>query len=155
MQKQVVSRKPRQRVPPHRGLKRYWMHFREVQEAASDATPTEGYQPSLNDDGGDDDDKDGGDGKNLGEGTQGAAASSASRQTETSEELMEDGNSVPSRTCEPPLRKERPRLPLGPNLRVVHPVHPLQWTKLFSHTDSDSRAIDVESLTTKPSPPSG
>ena len=94
-QKQVVTRKPRRRLPPHRGIEALPPAPRSPsQQAASDATPTEGYQPSLDDDGGDD----GGDDEGPGEGTKRKATSSASGGTASSEELVADEDGVPSPT---------------------------------------------------------
>ena len=93
-QKQVVTRKPRRRLPPHRGIEALPPAPRSPsQQAASDATPTEGYQPSLDDDG-----EDGGDDEDPGEGTKRKATSSASGGTASSEELVADEDGVPSPT---------------------------------------------------------
>ena len=95
-QKQVVTRKPRRRLPPHRGIEALPPAPRSPsQQAASDATPTEGYQPSLDDDDGGDD---GGDDEDPGEGTKRKATSSASGGTASSEELVADEDGVPSPT---------------------------------------------------------
>ena len=65
-QKQVVTIKPRQRLPPHRGIEALPPApgpRSPSQQAASDPTSSEGYQPSMdgrNDDDDDDDDDDGG-----------------------------------------------------------------------------------------------
>ena len=94
-QKQVVTRKPRRRLPPHRGIEALPPAPRSPsQQAASDATPTEGYQPSLDDDDGDD----GGDDEDPGEGTKRKATSSVSGGTASSEELVADEDGVPSPT---------------------------------------------------------
>ena len=95
-QKQVVTRKHRPRLPPHRGIEALPPAPRSPsQQAASDATPTEGYQPSFDeDDNGDDDGND----EDPGEGTKRKATSSASRGTASSEELVADEGGMPSRT---------------------------------------------------------
>ena len=88
-QKQVVTRRPRKRLPPRRGIEALPPAPRSPsQQAASDATPTEGYQPSR-----DEDDNGGGDDGNdedPGEGTKRKATSSASGGTSSSEELVAD-----------------------------------------------------------------
>ena len=95
-QKQVVTRKPRRRLPPHRGIEALPPVPRSPsQQAASDATPTEGYQPSLDDDDGGDE---GGDDEDPGEGMKRKATSSASGGTVSSEELVADEEGVPSPT---------------------------------------------------------
>ena len=94
-QKQVVTRRPRKRLPPHRGIEALPPAPRSPsQQAASDATPTEGYQPSLDEDdnGGDD-----GNDEDPGEGTKGKATSSASG-TASSEELVADEGGMPRPT---------------------------------------------------------
>ena len=96
-QKQVVTRKPRRRLPPHRGIEALPPVPRSPsQQAASDATPTEGYQPSFDDhdDGGDE----GGDDEDPGEGMKRKATSSVSGGTASSEELVADEGGVPSPT---------------------------------------------------------
>ena len=139
-QKQVVTRKPRKRLPPRRGIEALPPAPRSPsQQAASDATPTEGYQPSL-----DDDDDGGGDGndEDPGEGTKRKATSSASGGTASSEELVADeggmssptkrgaearGSTEPSptriRTEEPPaVVEERPeKLPKVSKARLPEP----------------------------------
>ena len=93
-QKQVVTRKTRKRLPPHRGIEALPPAPRSPsQQAASDATPTEGYEPSLGD--GDDDD---GNDEDPGEGTKRKATSSASGGTASSEELVADEGGMPSPT---------------------------------------------------------
>ena len=93
-QKQVVTRKTRKRLPPHRGIEALPPAPRSPsQQAASDATPTEGYEPSLGD--GDDDD---GNDEDPGEGTSRKATSSASGGTASSEELVADEGGMPSPT---------------------------------------------------------
>ena len=68
------------------------------QQAASDATPTEGYQPSLDDDDGDMVMMEMMNDEDPGEGTKRKATSSASGATASSEELVEDEGGVPSPT---------------------------------------------------------
>ena len=95
-QKQGVTRKHRPRLPPRRGIEALPPAPRSPsQQAASDATPTEGYQPSLDvdDDGGDD-----GNDEDPGEGTKRKATSSASGGTASSEELVADEGGMPSPT---------------------------------------------------------
>ena len=93
-QKQVVTRKTRKRLPPHRGIEALPPAPRSPsQQAASDATPTEGYEPSLGD--GDDDD---GNDEDPGEGTKRKATSSASGGTASLEELVADEGGMPSPT---------------------------------------------------------
>ena len=90
-QKQVVTRKTRKRLPPHRGIEALPPAPRSPsQQAASDATPTEGYEPSLG--GGDDDD---GNDEDPGEGTKRKVTSSASGGTASSEELVADEGGMP------------------------------------------------------------
>ena len=95
-QKQVVTRKHRPRLPPRRGIEALPPAPRSPsQQAASDATPTEGYQPSFDeDDSGDDDGND----EDPGEGTKRKATSSASSGTASSEELVADEGGMPSPT---------------------------------------------------------
>ena len=95
-QKHVVTRKHRPRLPPHRGVEALPPAPRSPsQQAASDATPTEGYQPSFDeDDYGDDDGND----EDPGEGTKRKATSSASGGTASSEELVADEGGMPSPT---------------------------------------------------------
>ena len=95
-QKQVVTRKPRQRLPSHRGIEALPpvpAPRSPSQQAASDATPTEAYQPSLDDDDGDDEND-----EDPGEGTKRKATSSASGGTASSEELVADEGGMPSPT---------------------------------------------------------
>ena len=93
-QKQVVTRKPRKSLPPHRGIEALPPAPRSPsQQAASDATPTEGYEPSLGD--GDVDDAND---EDPGEGTKRKATSSASGGTASSEELVADAGGMPSPT---------------------------------------------------------
>ena len=93
-QKQVVTRKTRKRLPPRRGIEALPPAPRSPsQQAASDAAPTEGYEPSLGD--GDDDD---GNDEDPGEGTKRKATSSASGGTASSEELVADEGGMPSPT---------------------------------------------------------
>ena len=96
-QKQVVTRKPRKRLPAHRGIEALPTPRSPSQIAGSDATPTGSYAPSAND-GNDDDDDDDNDDEDPGEGTKGnkRSASSGSNDTGESEELMADDNGVPS-----------------------------------------------------------
>ena len=93
---QVVTRKHRPRLPPHRGIEALPPAPRSPsQQAASDATPTEGHQPSFDeDDNGDDDGND----EDPGEGTKRKATSSASGGTASSEELVADEGGMPSPT---------------------------------------------------------
>ena len=97
-QKQVMTRKARPRLPPHRGIEALPPApgaRSPRQQAASDATPTEGYQPSLDDD---DDGGDDGNDEDPGEGTKRKGTSSASGGTTTSEELVADKGGMPSPT---------------------------------------------------------
>ena len=136
-QKQVVTRKPRQRLPPHRGIEALPpvpAPRSPSQQAASDATPTEGYQPSL-------DDVDDGNDEDPGEGTKRKATSSASGGTASSEELVVDEGGMPSPTKrgaeargsteplptririeEPPAVEERPeKVPKVSKVQLLEP----------------------------------
>ena len=94
-QQAVAGRKQKRRLP-NRGIEALPPVPRSPsQQAASDATPTEGYQPSLDDDDGGDD---GGDDEDPGEGTKRKATSSASGGTASSEELVADEGGFPSPT---------------------------------------------------------
>ena len=100
-QKQVVTRKPRKRLPAHRGIEALPTPRSPSQIAGSDASPTGSYAPSAANDGNDDDDDDDDDDnvdEDPGEGTKGSkrSASSCSNNTGESEELMADDNGVPS-----------------------------------------------------------
>ena len=84
----------RKRFSPYRGIEALPPAPRSPsQQAASDVTPTEGYEPSLRD--GDDDDRND---EDPGEGTKRKATSSASGGTASSEELVADEGGMPSPT---------------------------------------------------------
>ena len=95
-QQAIAGRKQKRRLP-NRGIEALPPVPRSPsQQAASDATPTEGYQPSVGDD--DDDGDDDGNDEDPGEGTKRKATGSASGGTASSEELVPDEEGVPSPT---------------------------------------------------------
>ena len=82
-------------MPPCVGILSFQASVLQSQQAASDATPTEGYQSSFDED--DNGDNDGND-EDPGEGTKRKATSSASGGTASSEELVADEGGMPSPT---------------------------------------------------------
>ena len=100
-QQQLVSRKQRRRLPPHRGIEQLALEPGAAaprspsQQAASDPTATSQYELSVNPD--DDDDDNGGDDEGPGEGTK-RKAPSAGSGTNQSEEMIPDSEHEPSPT---------------------------------------------------------